>query len=405
MRILLLTETVPYPLDSGGRIKTFNTLRILARAHEVRLHAFIRADQQRAGREVLEALGVPTTLHLLERSWPREAGYVVRSLVGPPYTVGRHLARDAFRAMAREVRDWRPDLVYADHLSMAAYARRLGAPMVYDAHNVEHAVLRRFASTRRDPVTRAAAAVEWRRVRTYEAEVCRASRLVLVVSDVDRQALRALAGRSTPFAVVPIAVDAGAITPLPEPPRDGHVLFLGGLHWPPNADALAWFVTSSWPAVRGARPEATFVSVGRDDASVASACREQPGVTLTGHVTDITPYVARSRVLVVPMRAGSGMRVKILDAMARGVPIVTTSVGVEGIDAVPGVHLLVADTPSDLAAAVVRVLDDDALARRLAREARAFVLARYDVAAVERTLLSAIGRAAGSGTEVWPAAD
>lgn len=405
MRILVLTETVPYPLDAGGRIKTFNTLRILARVHDVRLQAFIRDDAQRASREPLEALGVPTTLHLLQRSWVREAGYLVRSLAGPPYTVLRHFDRGASSAIARAAREWRPDIVYADHLSMAGYARRLGLPVVYDAHNVEHAVLRRFASTRRDPITRIAAAIEWRRVRRYEAEVCRASRLVLIVSDVDRLALQVLAGASTPFAVVPISVDAAAVTPLAAPPAGGHVLFLGGLHWPPNADALAWFVQSCWPAIRSARPGATLVSVGRDDAPVAAVCRGVPGVTLTGHVPDIAPHVAGSRVLVVPMRAGSGMRVKILEAMARGVPVVTTSVGVEGIDAMPGVHLLVADAPSDFASAVLRVLGDDALAARLAREARALVLARYDVAAVERTLLGAIEQAASTGREVLPGAD
>jgi glycosyltransferase involved in cell wall biosynthesis len=392
MRILFITETVPYPLDSGGRIKTFHTLRMLSGAHSVRLHAFIRDDAQRAHRQALEALGVPTTLHLVPRSVPREAWFAARSLVGAPYSVGRHFDVAAHRAMAAETQAWRPDLVYCDHLSMGEYARRLGVPIVYDAHNVEFAILQRFAGTRADPITRVAAAVEWRRVRRYEAALCRESRLVFVVSDVDRQALTALAGAGVPFVEVPIAVDAAGTTSIAALTRSPRLLFLGGLHWPPNADALLTFVREMWPRVRASRPDATLTSVGRDDHSSAAECRAAPGVQLTGWVPEIDPFVQESRVLVVPMRAGSGMRVKILEAMARGLPVVSTSVGCEGIGVEPGRHLLLADTADAFADAVLRVLSDDELAATLARNARALVLERYDVAAVRALVLHALAR-------------
>jgi glycosyltransferase involved in cell wall biosynthesis len=390
MRILFITETVPYPLDSGGRIKTFHTLRMLASAHEVRLHAFIRDEAQRAHRPALEALGVPTTLHLVPRSILREAWFAARSLVGAPYSVGRHFDGAVHRRVAAEAAAWRPDLVYCDHLSMGEYARRLGVPIVYDAHNVEYAILQRFAGTRPDPLTRAAAAVEWRRVRAYEAELCRQSCLVFVVSDVDRQALTELSGAGVPFVEVPIAVDAAGTSPVATLTRAPRLLFLGGLHWPPNADALLTFVRDMWPRVLASRPDATLTSVGRDDHPSAAECRAAPGVRLTGWVPEIDPFVHESRLLVVPMRAGSGMRVKILEAMARGLPVVSTSVGCEGIGVEPGRHLLLADTPDAFADAVLRVLSDDDLAATLARHARALVLERYDVAAVRSSVLHAI---------------
>ena len=170
--------------------------------------------------------------------------------------MGRHFDRGVFQAIAADAAAWRPDLVYCDHLSMAEYALRLGVPIVYDAHNVEYAILRRFAGTRRDPLTRAAAAVEWRRVRRYEADLCRRSHLVFVVSDVDRRELTALAGSGVRFVEVPIAVDAAGTTPIATLTREPRLLFLGGLHWPPNADALATFVRDMWPQVRAARPDA-----------------------------------------------------------------------------------------------------------------------------------------------------
>jgi len=391
MRILFITETIPYPLDSGGRIKTYHTLRMLVPAHEVRVHAFIREASQAAHQSKLEALGVSVALHLVPRSANREAASALRSVVRAPYTVERHLDGGVRRQVAADARDWRPDLVYCDHLSMAGYALPLGVPVVYDAHNVEHAILQRYAATARNPVMRMAASIEWRRVRAYERAVCRASRLVLVVSDVDRQALSALAGTDVTFATVPIAVDAAGVAPIAGLTTEPRVVFLGGLHWPPNADGLAAFVREIWPRVRAARPEATLTSVGRDDAPVAAALRETPGVTLTGWVPDIEPFVRRGRVLAVPLRAGSGMRVKILEAMARGLPVVSTAVGCEGIDVQPGRHLLVENDPARFAAAVLRVLDDDALAASLARNARALVLARYDVAAVGASLSAALG--------------
>ncbi len=389
MRILFITETVPFPLDSGGRIKTYHTLQMLAGQHDVRLHAFIRDEAQRAYQPRLEALGVATTLHLVGRSAAREAWMAARSVMGAPYSVGRHFDRQVHRQLVASAREWSPDIVYCDHLSMAEYALPLGVPVVYDAHNVEYAVLERFAATRR-PLVRAAAAVEWRRVRAYERDVCRQSQLVLVVSEVDRAVLAELAGPSARFATIPIAVDGAGVVPIPTLTAAPRVLFLGGLHWPPNADALGTFVRDMWPAVRADRPDATLTAVGRDDHPVATECRAAAAVTLTGWVPDIDPYVQQSRVLVVPMRAGSGMRVKILDAMARGLPVVSTSVGCEGIDVVPGRHLLVEDDPSRFAAAVTRVMRDDALARSLATASRALVMSTYDVGAVSTSLLAAL---------------
>ena len=304
--------------------------------------------------------------------------------------MGRHFDSAVLAQLAAAVDEWSPDLVYCDHLSMAEYARRLHVPFVYDAHNVEYAILERFAGTRRNPLARIAAAVEWRRVRRYEAEVCRLSRLVFVVSDVDRAVLADLAGRSVQFCTVPIAVDATGVRPIDTLTAEPRLLFLGGLHWPPNADALATFVTQMWPRVRRAVPNATLTSVGRDDHPVAEECRAAPGVSITGWVPDIDPFVERSRVLVVPMRAGSGMRVKILEAMARGVPVVSTTVGCEGIDVEPGRHLLVADAPDAFADAVIQVLKDDRLAQSLSRAARSLVLDRYDVPAVSSLVLTAV---------------
>ena len=390
MRILLLTETIPYPLDSGGRIKTYHTLRMLSSEHEVHCLAFIRNADQRAHLSRVREVCASVTLELVSRSLLRELAYVSRSLrTGLPYTILRHF-EPASLAAVRRVSEQGFDLVYADHLSMMEYARRLNLLVVHDAHNVEFEILRRHARRRRFSPLRPLLVREWRLVREYERLVYQKADLVFAVSEVDGQVIRRLAGKEGHVRVIPISVHVPAAQPTQPLTREPRLLFVGGLHWPPNLDAILHFARDTWPLVQRVVPAARLTVVGRDDVGAARALRRIPGFTLTGYVDDVSPYFAGSRALVVPLRAGSGMRVKILDAFARGLPVVSTPTGHEGIDVEPGVHLLSAADPAQFAREVARVLTDDRLADVLAAEARRLVEERYDVRAVSRALLEAI---------------
>lgn len=392
MRILLITETVPYPLDSGGRIKTFHTLRALAHEHEVHCHAFVRNEGQRqAAVRPLSSLCASVTLHLQARSVLREVTYLARSLAtGVPFTVTRHFDRKIMKEVARECSLKRIEAVYCDHLSMFEYGRRLQLPIVHDAHNIEHRIVRRFASSLPwiDP-RRGILAREWRRLRAYERKMYARARLVFAVSDVDASEIRTLAGGSNVIPV-PIAVDARgveAVRCLTDRPQ---ILFVGALDWPPNRDGVEFFLRHVWLRLRRQLPDAEFVVVGRGNESIRRSWGSCPGVRFVGWVPDPGPWFAESRALIVPLRSGSGMRVKVLDAFARGVPVVTTTIGVEGIDVRAGIHALVADGPDDLAAALLRLLQNRSLAESLAAAARQLVLERYDTSVVARLQLDAI---------------
>jgi polysaccharide biosynthesis protein PslH len=393
MRLLLITETVPYPLDAGGRIKTFHTLTALSAEHEVHCHAFVRHEAQReVAMEPLGRVCRSVTLHRVSRSLLREAGYFGRSVVtGVPYTVCRHYEPSVMALIADACHRRRIDAVYCDHLSMFEYARRLDVPIVHDAHNVEHRIVRRHAASLSavDP-RRAVLAREWRALKAYEAAMYARSRLVFAVSDVDAAEIAALAGNGVPVTVVPIAIDAGLVRPVSPLTDRPQALFVGALDWPPNAEAIEWFLQDVWPLVLARRPDATFVVVGRGEGRLARRWQGTPSVRFAGRVPDVTPWFAASRVHVVPLRAGSGMRVKILEAFARGVPVVTTTIGVEGIHADPATHALVADDAPNLADAVVRVCDDARLASSLADAARHLVLEHYDVTVVARQQLEAL---------------
>ncbi|MCU0256620.1 MAG: glycosyltransferase family 4 protein [Vicinamibacterales bacterium] len=408
MRILLITETVPYPLDGGGRVKTWHTLQALAREHEVHCHAFVRDERQRA--EAMGPLGevcASVTLHLVARSLPREAGYLARSLAtGLPFTVARHYAPRVMDRVAADCRRLAIDVAYCDHLSTIEYGRRLALPVVHDAHNVEHRIYERYAGglSMADP-RRLLVAREARRLLAYEREAYRGCAMVFAVSEVDAGAIAALAP-GVPVVTVPIAVGASGLRPPPRLADGPEVLFVGALDWPPNAEAVDWLLAAMWPDVLREFPTARLTIVGRGQAPLAARWRRAPAVRFTGRVESVEPWFAASRAMVVPLRSGSGMRVKILDALARGLPVVTTSVGVEGIDAVPGEHVMVADTPAAFVAATLRVLRERDLAERLSREGRALALARYDSRVVGALQLEAVRRLAearqAQGSRVHP---
>ncbi len=393
MRVLLLTETAPWPLDSGGRIKTWHTLHALAREHEVHCHAFVRTPAQReAAMGALQHACASVSLHLVPRSPVREGWYATRALgTGLPFTVTRHFAPRVMREIARTCRDRRIELLYGDHLSMFEYCRRLDLPVVHDAHNVEHRIVSRHLETLSgaDP-RRAVLASEARRLERYERRMYRLARLIFAVSEVDAADISALSGGVVPVVPVPIAIDAGNAPPVERITDTPQILFVGALDWPPNADAVDYWLREIWPRVRARRPDATFVAVGRGGTSLARRWGGMPGVRFTGWVHEVDSWFQSSRVTVVPLRAGSGMRVKILDAFVRGVPVVTTSIGIEGIEARRGVHALIEDDAAMFASAVVRVLDDREFAQGLAESARALVLERYDRPVVARRLLDAL---------------
>jgi glycosyltransferase involved in cell wall biosynthesis len=227
---------------------------------------------------------------------------------------------------------------------------------------------------------------EWRLLRTYEREMSRRFNAILTVSDTDRAALAEVADGPARLEVMPIAIDPGAGV-LARQPDEPHILHLGTMFWPPNSDAVRWFAREVFPQIQAHLPNVRFSVVGADPPpEVRALASDNPGIAVTGYVADAEPILRRSSLLIVPLRAGSGMRVKILNALAQGLPIVTTTLGYEGIAAEPGRDLLIADTPEDFAAACLRVLTDEGVARSLAANGRRLVEQFYDYRVVCRTL-------------------
>ncbi len=255
--------------------------------------------------------------------------------------------------------------------------------VVFDDHNCEYLLQKRaFLTDLRSPERWPGAAysfVQWRRLRRYEAQACRCADRVLAVSDADAAALQRLVP-DLDVTVIPNGIDTQVYRPAtfdPQPPTPS-LVFTGTMDFRPNVDAVLWFAREVLPRVRAEIPEAHFVVVGQRPHRRLDALRGDTAVTLTGWVEDTRPYIAQAAVYVAPLRIGGGTRLKLLEAMAMGKPVVATRLGAEGYPVRDGCELLLADTPADFAAAVVNLLHTPERGAELGRAARAFVEERYD---------------------------
>jgi len=389
MRVLMLTQVLPYPLDSGPKFKTYHVLRYLAERHEVTLVSFARDDDDPRAPGHLKSLCHTVQTVPMTRSPIQDAAYMLASLAtNRPFLMLRD-ERRAMRSLIRQVvvENGPFDVVHADQLNMATYALDVpAARRVLDEHNVLWALCRRICATLPSGPKRWALEREWRLLRRYEREMSHRFDAILTVSEADRAMLARVADGPARIEIMPIAIDP-ATGILPRHPDGPHILHLGTMFWPPNSDGVLWFAHQVYPRIRAQLPEVRFSIVGADPPpEVRALAAEDASITVTGYLADAEPVIRRSSLLIVPLRAGSGMRVKILNALAQGLPVVTTTVGCEGIAVVAGRDLLVADTPEEFAQAVLHVLTDETLARTLSQNGRRLVEQIYDYRVVCRRL-------------------
>jgi len=399
MKILWVKAGGLVPPDSGGRIRSYNILRQLATHHSVTLFSFhdARIDQeQRALSSVFDrVVSVPLALPE-KRSWAEFVDYGAGVFSREPYNIAKYCRPQVRKELADLLRRESYDVLVCDFLMAAGVIPwEAPVPKVLFAHNVEAAIWRHHYRVTRNPLWKALAWREMRRMEGVEYRCLRAADHVLAVSENDCRVFSHFVepGKLT---VVPTGVDADYFQPAAatqrSPGEDSSTLvFIGSMDWLPNEDAIFYFTQEVLPLVRREFPAVSLYVVGRNPSQrLQSLAAQTDNLQVTGRVPDVRPFLARASVVVVPLRIGGGTRVKIFEAMAMAKAIVSTSLGAEGLPVQHGENILLADKPAEFAEAVCSLLRDILRRQQLGAAARQLVQQNYSWANAAQVIDAAL---------------
>ncbi len=386
MKILWVTSNFLHPTTKGGQIRTLEMLKHLHQRHEIHFAAFENPDEPEGPLRSGEYSTRAFSFRL--RVPPHgSAGFVwqlVRGLFARwPVAVSRFYSRQAHDFLAELMRRENYDRLVCDFLTPAAYFPAIERAVLFQ-HNVETIIWRRRVEHAGDPLSRWYLGLQARRMFAFERDVCRAAGRIAAVSETDARLMRELFG-ATRVDVIPTGVDADYFSPPHAPPAVADLVFVGSMDWAPNVDGIGYFMREVLPLIQAERPSCTVAVVGRTPpAEVQQLAAQDKRVLVTGTVPDVRPYLWGSRVAIVPLRIGGGTRLKIYEAMAAQIPVVSTAIGAEGLQVESGRHLLLADTPEAFARQCLALLDDAPAARLMAEQARRLVTASFSWTEVVR---------------------
>lgn len=380
MRVLVCASEAPLPPINGFRLALDALLVRLRTRHDVRVLALRQPDQTGGLATGEELRLLPRPIEVWSRTAVRLAGALVR---GEPF--GAASVAAALRVpLAEELERFRPDVVHVTSGRLGALGRGLaGRPSIIAALDAWHLNVEAEARVTRGP-RRVLLRSESSRVKRFEAREYHRFDRVVVVSEQDRAALEELGARLR-VEVIPNGVDAERFAPDPSALRDeSRIVFTGVMSYAPNVTAAEYLTRRVLPRVHEARPDAHLAIVGREPAPAVRMLERLDGVEVTGEVPDLRPWLNGSRAYACPMQTGTGIKNKLLEAMACALPCVATPLALQGLRVEDGVELLVGATEEEVANHLIRLLADDELARRLGRAARAYVRAKHDWEAVAR---------------------
>ncbi len=389
MKILFLSQIVPYPPHGGVLQRGYNLIREIGRRNDVYLLAFVHPDVLGTDRLVEESR-IELGKHCREiqyfELWPKKsslariAGYAWGAVSRLPFSVLAHRSRRFGAAMSRLLQREAIDLVHYDTLALAQFGDDGGfVPRVLTHHNIESQLMERRADKEADPLAKLYLSRQARKIRCYELATCGKFDLNIFVSRADSELMQERLPRLH-SAIIPNGVDVRyfrletgkVVASRPT------LIYTGGMNMFANRDAVLFFLREIWPEIKRAVPDVAFYAVGQDPPTdLRRLAKYDKDIIVTGYVDDIRSLVAQSAVYVVPLRVGGGTRLKVLDAMAMERPIVSTTIGAEGINVTSGKNIILVDEPAGFARRTVELLRNPDLRSRMGAEARRLVETEY----------------------------
>ncbi len=382
MRVLIVDEEIPLPLNTGKRLRTFNLLQPLARVHEIffvsRFHEGIKDyDNEAFEQSGMKSLIVPHPIR--RKSGLRFYLALLANLFSPyPYVATSQYSKPFIRSLRALIDKKHIDLIHCENV---AYAKNiqpfLSMPALLIAHNVEAMIWKRRYEVENNILRKSYTYVQWKKMEIYERRVFRRFKHIVAVSEADK-AIIAQQSPATDISVIENGVDMEYFTPAPGREKSFSLVFTGSLDWFPNEDGMVYFLNEIWPLVQKKFPGCSFSIVGRDPGqTLINQAAKYPSVTLTGTVPDVRPYIDEAAVYVVPLRVGGGSRLKILEAFAMKKPVVSTTIGAEGLDVHNRKELIIADSPQDFADAIGELFSDHKFSSTIAASGHYLVVEKY----------------------------
>lgn len=402
MKILWVKTDFLHPTTRGGQIRTLEMVRQLHKNHEVHYLAFDDPANPEGLRRSSEycSYAYPVAHKVVPKTSPAFALQLAGGLVSPIPVAGMRYRSEAMRQTIRKVTsEHQFDAKICDFLFPAINIDDLSSWTLFQ-HNVESMIWERHAKTGRTFTHRAYFAGQARKMLNWERDVCRAVSHVVAVSEVDEQMMRARFGVES-ISSVPTGVDVDYFEKPPSASLSYDLVFVGSMDWMPNIDGMRWFLDEVFPRIQAQRSGTTLAIVGRTPPAAILEAAKTPGITVTGTVPDVRPYLWQSAVSIVPLRIGGGTRLKIFEAMAAGAPVVSTTVGAEGLPVQDGGTIRIGDSAESFAQHCLELLEQPAARQSLAENAKRLVVEKFSWEQVtrrfERALPSAKSPAALHG--------
>lgn len=373
MKILILSPFYPWPLTSGGKIRVFNLVKYLSRHHQITLACLTDSPVTAAGplgefcREVL----------LIERPSAMLSDLAAFLLQKLPFNAQKYRSESFREALGGLLAREQFDLVQIEFSFLWSYADILPVKkVVLDAHNIETDILSQLRHGCSGRLKRLLYKLEEHKMLSLEKRAWQDCCLCLAVSEQERSTIAAAVNDQAKIINLPNCVDLERFPFVKKRPAAAGVLLLAGLDYAPNIDSVSYFLEKVFPELRRQQADLSVDLVGREFWRL-DIIRNMPGVVPHENVAEVLPFFQTAALLAVPLRQGAGTRIKILEAMASGLPVVTTSKGCEGLEVVSGEHLLVADSPESFTAACLQILAEPGRGAAMAVNARKLVEERY----------------------------
>ncbi len=379
MKILIIDEEFPFPLNTGKRIRTFHLTKFLARSHDVSYLAYGSFGQK----DFESALENKIGLYAVEPPFRGKSGLrfylkLIANLASPlPYIVTSHYSIEFEDRLQEIVNKGEFDVVICEWTPYSIFLKDLDSvKKIIVAHNIESDIWNRYQAEERNLFRRWYISVQWKKVERFERDCYHWVDGATAVSRADADRIREF-GVNYPVEIVENGVDTRYFEPGMDETEPDTLVFTGSMDWRPNQDAAVYFVERILPLIRKRAPSAEAYFVGRNPSASVRRLEKTKGVTVTGTVDDVRPYLRRAAVYVVPLRIGGGSRIKILEALAMKKAVVSTPVGAEGLNVTDGKEVLIGRDESEFADYVLNCLRDGELCRRLGENGRTLVEKDY----------------------------